>query len=437
MLLGIKLEVQDAERRNISLSSIFLLFILAASLSLSSSAVSAIGISTGQLPSLYVFEPGKEITFQMTCYEYTNDCEVYSEGDLSEATVITPLKQTDEDSKNFIITIKIPATEPNPGRHALYIVASDVKSQIDAGISVLTRVRKSFVFMVLYGSPYIEAALSVHNINEGEEGRLIFSIINYGKYDLGSVYGTADIYNSEGVKVGRAMTGSHPIKSTEGVTLTAFWNSSGNKGGDYLAVGKIYYDGSEAYLNQSFLIGQKVLSLVNHTKDFEVGKISRMDILLKNEWNGPIDSAFATVILNGTVSKTPSVSFFQFQTQAVSAYIDTSPSSPGEHEVLFTLSFDGFYKEVKGTINVFKSEEPEPYMPFGLGMNTTTLLVITIVLLVLLNLFMMFIHKRNKEHKKPEQSASDNNSAGQNIIEQKREGQASNSSGSENKSEVR
>src|SRR3989344_7960266 len=133
MLLGIKLEVQDAERRNISLSSIFLLFILAASLSLSSSAVSAIGISTGQLPSLYVFEPGKEITFQMTCYEYTNDCEVYSEGDLSEATVITPLKQTDEASKSFIITIKIPATEPNPGRPAPNIGASDLKPQFEAG----------------------------------------------------------------------------------------------------------------------------------------------------------------------------------------------------------------------------------------------------------------------------------------------------------------
>lgn len=368
-----------------SINILFCLFVLL----VISPAVASIGIGSSPLPKLHFFEPNMELVIDMKCFEYTDDCEPYATGEFSEYLTFSDLTETGPNEKSFRVTVKMPAEIGTPGKHTLYIGVTDIEKSASTGISVITKVRKAVNFMVLYETKYAAAAFSAPNINEDETAIFRFEVSNFGKQDLMLVYGKVDIFNIKGEKVGSVKSKSTSIKSTETKTISAEWDSHGTIAGEYTAVGTLVYDSIEKIMNSTFLIGTKEVEILNYTKNFEIGKISRMDIDIINRWNGPINDLYAVVNVGQIEFKTPSISLNAFQSSTLTGHIDTTNLESGEHEIEMTLRFDGNEKKEKGIINVFKSKEKGLYLPMKLGLNLTTALICLVVLLVLFNIIIV------------------------------------------------
>lgn len=368
-----------------------LLFILAIPTTL------AIGISSVPFPKYYFFQPDMEIGMDMACYDYTDDCETYVEGELSQYTQLSSLVQSSANEKAFMFSMKLPADMQPPGEHLGYIGVTDIKKTASSGITVITKVRKVIRVMVLYGLPYAEVSFSAPNINENEIARFIFDVSNYGKQDLMLVYGNVDIYNSDGKKAGSAGSKSTGIRSTETTSIIVEWDSKGAVSGQYTAVGTLHYDGNEKIINQTFIIGIKDVQLVNHTEEFEEGKIGRMDINAKNAWNGPISGLYAVVNVNQTEFKTPTISLGNFQEGTLTGYLDATGLKKGSYDAEITLHFDGMQKTEKSSIIIYRPKGKGIYLPMQLGLNTTTILIIALIALVIFNIVMLlWMRKKGK-----------------------------------------
>ncbi|PIN85947.1 hypothetical protein COV19_07055 [Candidatus Woesearchaeota archaeon CG10_big_fil_rev_8_21_14_0_10_44_13] len=363
---------------------------------LSVPAAFSIGISSEPMPYYYFFTPNMEISMEMKCYDYADDCLPYAEGEFSENVMFGSLVQTGDNEKSFSVKVNMPPEAGAPGEHRLYLGVSDVKNTASSGISVLTKVRKIMRFMILYEEKYVQASFSAPNINENEVGKFTFTVSNFGKPDLMLVYGQIDIFNDQGEKIGTAKSGSRGLKSTESKTLTAEWDSKGIKAGQHTAVGILYYDGNEKLMNQTFLIGMKDVSMINYTDKFEEGRISRMDINVKNSWNGPINDLHSSISVNGTEFKTPSITMGAFGTGTLTGYLDATMLKKGRYDAEIKIYFDGSEKTQAAKIEVFKPKGKGVYLPMQLGLNTTTLLIGAILLLVIFNMIMLLWMRKKR-----------------------------------------
>lgn len=385
--------IEAFKAKKIFIYSLYLLLVVI----LAPAAVS-IGISSEPLPRLYFFKPNMELTISMKCFDYTDDCEPYAEGKFSENVVFSSLKETGQNEKGFTAAIKMPQDIGAPGEHKLYIGVTDIDKRSSSGISVITKVRKVLRFMALYDEKYADVSFSAPNINENEKEAFLFDVSNFGKDDLVLVYGEVDVFNSQGEKVGSAKSGSTGIKSTESAAIKAEWDSKGIKSGQYTAAGRLFYDGNEKLMNQTFLIGTKDVEIISHTMDFEESRISRMDINVRNTWNGPINELYGVVRINKTEFKTPSIPLGAFQEGILNAYIDASQFRLGKHDIEITLHFDGSQRTEESSINIFRAKGKGIYLPMQIGMNSTTLLTALILLLLLLNIIFIIWTKRKKNN---------------------------------------
>lgn len=362
-----------------------------------SPAVASIGISSIPYPKLYFFEPNMELVLNMKCFEYTDDCEPYVTGEFSEYAVISDFREAGQNEKSFKVTIKMPAEIKTPGKHELYIGVTDIEKRVSAGISVITKVRKVVNFMVLYETKYAKVSFSAPNINENETAMFMFEVSNFGKPELMLVYGKVDIFNNMGQKVGSTQSKSTIIKSTKTKSLSAEWDSYGAVPGEYAAVGTLLYDGNKKVINQTFLIGTKDIKILDYTRNFEAGKISRMDIDVRNKWNGPINEMYAAVKILEKEFKTPTVLLNAFQSNTLTGYLDTTNIEPGIYPAEIIVYFDGNQKKEDGKINITAKEEIR--LPIKIGFNPTTILILSVVALIILAIINIIVTLRERKKK--------------------------------------
>jgi hypothetical protein len=116
--------------------------------------------------------------------------------------------------------------------------------------------------------------------------------------------------------------------------------------GSYYAKTSVIYNEHEARDEKMFTIGDVFIDVDSISVDkFTLGGVAKFDILLKNEWNQPIDSVYADIAITDekgeryAISKTASKSIEAFGRQKLEAYWETTNVEKGKYKLSVSLNY--------------------------------------------------------------------------------------------------
>jgi len=318
-----------------------------------------------------------------------------------------------EGSKSFSYDISLPSSL-EPGLHTSEVVIVELPSggetseaYVRATLAVVTQV---YVY-VPYPGKYANSKMIVMNANLGEEVTFVFPVASVGEFDLTSVKANVDIYNKLNEKVGSFNTASISVPSGEKKEIVHKWDAS-LPIGEYRAVASVIYDEGTLNFEEIFSIGSQDLELQDvSVKDFSLGDIAKLEMLVENKWSEPIsDAHIETKISNDRgeiVSEFKSASYDvdPLAKQVFISYWDTAGVRVGTYETEVSIN----YADKESSKNLKFQVEENDLIIIGLGYvissddsggsNTlVVVLVVAVVILILVNLlWFLVLRKRLKK----------------------------------------
>lgn len=364
--------------------------------------VQAVGVGAPGGPNKFVeFEPGKSVIFQYLLRSNRHGTIGYqfgAEGDLAKYLTFYP-KQFDRiDSTGgtihtpFSVGLDLPQVIDEPGIHEIWVTASEV-APAGAGVIALSRIKFLIEVRVLFPGYKIEADLVAPNINENEVSNMKVSISNWGTYPVNSIKAKIDVFDDDKILVGTVYTNEDSIPVRGSTTLDSYFDSTGLPPGNYSATAEIEWDGGIEIVDDTFLIGTKVVDVTNHTKTLFKDTINPFKINIKSRWNNKLNNVYAIVRLEGKDFKTPSLNIDNLGETQLEAYIDTTGMERGNKEVQIVLYFENYQTVYTGEVEILN----KPLEEAPVAVNTLTIsLILIVLLLVLLNILILLYLKRKK-----------------------------------------
>jgi hypothetical protein len=388
---------------------------LALAIILSSSIVSAVGLSGVNLNRYEEYVPGGRYDFGYTIVSnklYDNSYTVFAQKDLAEHVTFSQAR-FENIKKGSLIPfsgyVAFPVEPDHPGWHHVYIC---VVEDCPGGGTVCGRASScaQLNFMALYPGIMPNVGLSTPNVNQDRPVNMEVHIENIGQEDIAQASGYVEVYNQKKEKLGRALLDSKPVKSSEKETLKGVFETKGLLPGNYSATAFLDLDGLKKQANSSFRIGTLDVRIKWFTKELETGGIKRFIVRVESAWNDPLD-AYAEIELidsaggKGTSAKTVTNRLLPWTTLDLEAFVDTAGLEEKEYDIRITTRYASEKTVMEGKIKLVAPEEKAPEekaaveeeKPEKTGISSTTLtllLVIVVILLTGVNVFLAIYRKK-------------------------------------------
>ncbi|MAE49475.1 hypothetical protein CMI48_01470 [Candidatus Pacearchaeota archaeon] len=321
-------------------------------------ASAALGISPAKLT--YDFVPGMEHEIEYTVISDRPDqvAFVYSEGALGELVGVSREKVVGEEQ--FVATLRFPQTMGKPGRHRIYVVASEQKAEGIEPLGSAVTVRAVIEVFVPYPGQYVDVALDVSNGNVDETIPLVLKLESLGTENV-TVSPRVEVFDRDGTQVATRGFDSFLLPSRERKDVHAEMSTMGWKPGEFLAVGKASFAGQTNDVNKTFLVGSLFVNVTNHTERLVRQEgIQKFLVNVESRWNGALDEVFAEVNLSneeGSVFvKTPSVSLRPWEFAELVAFVDTDELD-GVYQSEIVVRYAGVSTRVFGLLEVGSAEQ--------------------------------------------------------------------------------
>src|SRR3989338_661622 len=373
-------------------------FLLLFLLILISPEIFAVGISARPLSPTVFYEPGKEYVFDYEVIINSPQTMDYlmitkdfpgRKSDLTPYIIFDPakLEKIAPGAKQpFKVKLSLPTTPLVPGKHRVEI---GVEDSLSTGGEVGAKTRASDVITVvsLFSGKYLITQIIAKDISEGQTEEFSVAISNYGTEDITSAGGIIDIYDQSGVKIGTVQTDSKSLKSKESDQLTATFDTTGFKAGNYKAAAKINYDGKEAeQSNATFKIGTLNVDILSFTQSVKPGTINKFDVKIKSGWSEKIGNVYAKVKIGKNEFNTLPITLPPFAEATLSGFFDTTSVSAGEYDATVTLFYGdktavktGKVSVAEKTTAVLQTEIPKAEIKAGEKKTNWTLIIILIL----------------------------------------------------------
>ncbi len=303
-----------------------------------------------------------------------------------------------QQSKAYTILIDFPAVIRRPGENIVTVNAVQAPMATPEGIkgiSATLSVEGSIVVRVPYTGKYAEATLHLEAINEGEQSKATFMVINYGMDEIKNAYGTLEIYDLAGTLLDTLTTPSVyiPAQKTEETLLVL--DSKNYGAGIFPVTAYVMYDGDKTNeIEQQLRIGTLFVNVTDYTKEVYTKSLAPFQITAHNRWNNPVEHLFADIrflkqgVQIGDTLKTHSITLPPWEQLPLSAVWDTTSVAPGIYDAEITLYYHGKTTVIVVPVTVQKKFE----------LNMTLLLSSVIILMLLIDLIVWIIHRfRNHE----------------------------------------
>ncbi len=371
-------------KRGIILALILCIFIL------SLSNVSSVGVRrfSYDVPE-FEFQPGLETSINYEVIYASRATVIKATGPFSEYVTITPDKiPFSQKDKKFTVTISIPldvnSLDFRPGTNSIMLsIDDDFENTInpETGAFVFsTSARTPIRIHVPYPGNYAEFnEFDLPAVNNGLDTSLKFSIWNRGKNDL---------FNTNYEFVVKDAIGNSLITKTErNIDIPTqdekfFYISPIESGslnpGEYMTTLTYYYADKSVSKDYELKVGELNVNLVNHTAQLYNDSIQKFNIFVESDWNDIIASVYASVIINGTETKTTPADLQNFETKMLTAHIDTTLIPLGNHTLEMVLHFGSKSKKEISKIEIIE----RPVIKESIQINWLVVgLIVVIVLL--------------------------------------------------------
>jgi hypothetical protein len=290
-------------------------------------------------------------TTKMTLKDFVEKVQsdlVLAEGELSDYVIIeNPILEFSGEQEQIItVTIKLPESIEEPGDHETRIVVKQVPNEGESKgttIGSVLAVYSRLNVMVPYPWKYASVKLFASNFKVNVESTFAVEITNLGEK---TIFATPviDILGPFNEKIAVLKGEEVTIKPKEKEIVNIKWTPTTM--GSYYAKTSVIYNEHEARDEKMFTIGDVFIDVDSISVDkFTLGGVAKFDILLKNEWNQPIDSVYADIAITDekgeryAISKTASKSIEAFGRQKLEAYWETTNVEKGKYKLSVSLNY--------------------------------------------------------------------------------------------------
>lgn len=366
--------------------------------------------SIGITPAVKVIEYKPSAEQSATFNVYNNEDEAFNakiefRGGLSEFFVLkenTIYIPADKKLTPFDIVINMPEKLEKPGFYSTDIIVTkqpltsigEGKTQIGTSPSVTGKLN----IRVPYPGKYIEARLVVESSEE--DARFIMPVFNYGKEST-EVNANIGIYEQD--KIADIKTNSILLGKNSQGKLEAKWPC---KKGNYDATANINYDGKVIELKKNFDIGSVLMNITRiFVENFQLGKIAKFNIHLKNIWNKENDVHCELSIIDKDgneilKSETDSKIIQPYAEDEITAYLDTANLQRGIYDLKILTYYNGAASEkiIEVTVSGYGIKGLLIETPSAITKEGPVLLLIFIV--IALVAYLVYSLKKPKKTKK-------------------------------------
>ena len=384
-------------------------------------SVVGLGISPGRTTLDYSAGLEKEIDFSI--YNNKNKdmaVQIIVEGDLKNS--ITLLDRAFEFRVNdsfmhskYDLILSDELVE-SPGLHTARIVVLEIPKTFSGETSVgaTVAVASQLYVNVPYPGKYIDADISILNVEEGTTASLLIPLINRGQMEIENVNAVVEIYNINDEMIESIETESIPIGPGIRKELAMKWIVNVSTG-DYLAKVRIDFDGETKEFEKEFSVGVPTIKTEGiYISDFRLGEIAKLEIVVENKWNQDLEDVYATLILykddelvanlRSTKEDIPAL-----DKRELIIYWDTKGIEEGEYYGEFKIYYGEKVSETTMTLMVYKdrleiigydfrlSSEKEDYFLMIIRLIISTILT---ALMLVIFFWLMSKKKRKKKNKR-------------------------------------
>ena len=300
------------------------------------------------------------------------------------------------ETKGFSFLLELPSEVEKPGVHDNHLLVMEGLPEGETGTMIGGRVAIDVPIniRVPYPGKYLEATLSVNDVQVGEVVNFVVKVSNFGKEDLFGLTSIVDIYLKDG-KVGSASSESFDILNSEIKELVLDWDSANSKPGIYVAKAIVDYDGKSAKAEASFKIGDTIIEILNISgSEMERGRINKLDIVAQSVWNERIDDVYAQLDVDtgkGVLqSRSESLNFEPWGIRTFEIFLDTKDVEIGDYKAKLTIFYLDKTTEKEFSVKIVKSK-------LGGIFSIQTILILIIAILVIINLW-SYIKRRIKKN---------------------------------------
>lgn len=391
-------------------------------LTIFSSLALAIGVSPTQQEILFQPNLHQSLTLRIV-NQPAKDMKavIYARGELAEyitfTQTIVSLSES-EQMKTVSYSIDLPSALAKPGLHEVELVVMEYPEDFGEEentntVKVVGAVVSKLYVRVPYPAKYAEGELQIGSGNIGENIPFTISLFNFGTENINSIKAKIEVFGPTYERLGTIETETLSLEAGKSGKLTAAWKADVNQG-VYHAKAIVTYDSQQFMLEKNFDIGNIHIDITGiDVKNFRLGGVAKLDILLQSEWNSEIRDVYGNVTIKDdsttyTTFKTASIDIPAMQTSEIISYWDTTGIAPGRYTADIRLSYAGKTTEKSYDLNVGLDSIKTIGSPTGelIGGSkkesslspSTTLILILIIVLVVANIFWVtYFNKRLKK----------------------------------------
>lgn len=382
-------------------------------------AVLSIGVSP--IRKVVDYEPNKEVDLSI---KVTNDGQqdikalVYARGELQERIGIVDSLLSITKGSDAVARYKLnmPPKFDTPGVHKTDIVVMEYPKSFGTEEGSMVTATASVVselwLRVPYPGKYIEGQLFVNS--KESQTDFVINVMNFGKANVAKAKATIKILGATYEEIARLETNEISLESKGQGKLVGKWDHDVNPG-TYRAVVEIAYDQKKLVIEENFDIGSLYVEIKEiEVRDFTLGQIAVLDILLESKWNQPIKDVYGELsVLDNTGTefsriKTAAIDLSSNGQGTINAYWDTKDIKVGTYDLQLLIHYGE-----KVTEQIIETEVGIDSINTNLGLTAQVvaapgiakenILTILVIILVLVNVawFVFFVKKKKwKETKK-------------------------------------
>ena len=290
-----------------------------------------------------------------------------------------------------------------PGIHTARLIVTEIRKpqggsgQVGArgAVIILVKVR------VPFDGYYIDAKLLPEDMRVNSTGNIILQVWNYGTKKINTINAELRILDLENNTITTLKTLPYNgLETFEKAELVTTLNTHGFKESAYKVIALINYDNNKKEVGPvGFRIGDIRLTIKNHTKKIFSGRINKYYVLVKNEWNVPVNFDVEFLMFNKSIgnnndnsntliyqTRTPTDTIKPYQLKNITLFVDATGITPNNYTVTLKLNYlSNFF--VKNTTLIVVSEEKKKRW-------NLPIIIIALILLLVLLLVLVFFKRR-------------------------------------------
>ena len=359
-------------------------------------AAAAIGLRGTNFKPFFFYESGAQyesnydlLTGGASDFSY----RVTDDSNLSQYVSFDPpeLRRVVGQSVPVSIRVRFPEGELAlaPGPHTINVVIEEGRGSA-GGLSARGGVWVPITIFRAYPGKFLSPSLEADNANENEPVHVRVKLRNYGDHAVENAYAVVEIFDAFGVSRGKVTTDgvSIGLRDTEMISAV-FMDTKGWVAGTYTAKAMIYYDAETTSAEGTFRIGSYKLSLVDFTKEFPVGRISKFFVTVKSDFAGRIENVRAELVLNERF-RTEAVALDPFGQGTLMGFLDAGALTAGVYDATLRVLYGEQVLEQPVKITVKDTVKP------GIKLSKTAIILLAVN--ILLAVLIWYVLRRRRAY---------------------------------------